>query len=244
MNQKSYALFSTPLNKTIISKLRENGAKVFLIPNIRTSEIVFESEIKVLLKNAVNYDWIIFTDVFTVDYFIEFLNSKEIDLFDLDQVRICAFGEAVADRLRFSEIHADIISNKIETEKIFALLNDYLSFDCLQSLTFLVLKEKSKNIELTKKLKSSAFADVKEIDVYKILEFEKTATTKLKALLTGGAIDEIIFSDPSDLVGFKFIFSDTNKQNIFSDVRFSAFNEVMFQMLVENGFHPTFFQEK
>src|SRR5687768_11902896 len=127
MNKITYALFLTPINKQIISQLRTQEKKVFFIPSIETENLVLDEFAENAVKTSVNFDWIIFTDIFTVDYFIEFLREFEIDPFDLDSVRICAFGEAISDRLRFSEIHADIIPSSIETESVFKLINNYLA---------------------------------------------------------------------------------------------------------------------
>lgn len=243
MNEISCALFLTPTNKQIISKLREQEKKVFLFPAVETEKLSPDAFAENAVRNAVNFDWLIFTDVFTVDYFIDFLQEFEIDLFELDAVRICAFGGAVSDRLRFSEIHADIIASVVETASIFKALNDYIGAETFANQKYLVLKELSGKIELTEKIKEMQ-AKVSEISLYRILDRDKTEITKIKALLTGGAFDEIIFSEPADLVAFMKMFDGANPQGIFSDIRFSAVNEVMYQMLFENGFRPVFFDRK
>lgn len=243
MNKITYALFLTPINKQIISQLQTQEKKVFFIPGIETEKLGLDEFAENAVKTSVNFDWIIFTDIFTVDYFIEFLREFEIDPFDLDSVRICAFGEVVSDRLRFSEIHADIIPSSIETESVFKSINNYLAGEDFSKLKFLIFKEFTNQIDLTEKIKT-ANSEVSEISLYKILERDKPETAKIKALITGGAIDEIIFSDPADLVAFKRIFPNADSQNIFSGIRFSAANEVMFQMLGEYGFRPVFFNQK
>lgn len=240
MNEISYALFVTPKNKQIISELQNLMKRVFFIPSIETEKLLLDKLAENTIKTSVNFDWIIFTDVFTVDYFIEILQEFEIDLFDLDSVRICAFGEAVSDRLRFSEIHADIIPSSIDTESIFKSINNYLAGEDFSKLKFLILKELTNRIELTGKIKTASSL-VSEISLYRILERDKPEISKIKALITGGAIDEIVFSDPSDLMAFKTYFPDAVNQNIFSGITFSAANEVMFQMLSEYGFRPVFF---
>ncbi len=242
MNKITYALFSTPINKQIIAQFRDQEKKFFLIPNIETEKLVLDEFAENAVKTALNFDWIIFTDIFTVDYFIDFLREFEIDLFDLDSVRICAFGEAVSDRLRFSEIHADIISSSINPESIFKSINSYLAGEDYSNLKFLIFKELTNQIELAEIIKT-ANSGVSEISLYQIMESDKAKITKIKALIAGGAIDEIIFSGPADLIAFKKIFPDADSQNIFSGIRFSAANEVMFQMLGEYGFRPVFFNQ-
>jgi uroporphyrinogen-III synthase len=240
MDGFTYALFSTPINGKIITKLQDQKKKVILIPKVETQKTVLCELEKIALLNAAIYDWIIFTDIFTVDFFIEFLEENNFDLFDLDAVRICAFGEAVADKLRFSAIHSDIIATSIATEKIFESIKNYLGSEDFSGLKFLILKDFSTQSDLGNSIKK-ANSEVQEISLYQIYEKENTEISKIKALILGGAIDEFIFSDPADFVAFKKYFSHSTNQNDFSDIKFSAFNEIMFQMLFENGFHPTFF---
>lgn len=239
MNESSYALYSTLNNKKIISELIDRNSKVFLIPEIETEKIDLNDNKKKLIQNLLEFDWLVFTDVLTVDYFIENLEENEIDLFDLDSVRICSFGEAVSDRLRFSSIHSDIIPTSLVTGKIFDSIKDYLSPDDFAELHFLVLKETSNFIQLTDQLKN-AQTEVVEIPLYKISENQTAEISKLKALLAGGAIDEIVFSDPMDLIAFQKYFNE----KLSSDIQFSVTNEAMYQMLFEFGYKLKFFDQK
>ncbi len=242
MDELTYALFSTPINKNIISELQNQKKKIILIPNIETQKNSLNQNEKNTLLNSAGYDWIIFPDIFTVDYFFEFLEENNFDLFDLDAVRICAFGEAVADRLRFSAVHADIITTSIKTEKIFGSIKDYLALEDFSGLKFLILKDFSNESDLINKIKE-AKSEVEEISLYQICEKKNAEFAKIKALMLGGAIDEFIFSDPADLVGFKKYFFDSINQNQLSDMKFSVLSEVMFQLLFENGFDPIFFSQ-
>jgi hypothetical protein len=64
--------------------------------------------------------------------------------------------------------------------------------------------------------------------------------SKLKVLLTGGAIDEFIFSSPTDLISLKYFFSDDSMSEILSETEVSATDEVMFQALKEHNQKPKF----
>jgi uroporphyrinogen-III synthase len=242
-NQKTYALFSTPLNRKLIAGLEENGAKVFQFAPVETRRIDAETNSEIIRNNLTEFDWIIFPDVFAVDYFLEILEENEIDLFELDASRVLAFGEVVADRLRFVQLHADIIPHSMETETVFSTLVDYLGKEDFSALKFLLPSEIAADFDLKRKL-IDAKADVTEIGLYQVEIIEKNKTVNLKALLKGGAIDEIIVSSAEDIISLKHYLAAENLAEIFSDIKISGTNEGAMQSLRENNLRPQFFQNK
>ncbi len=108
---KTYALFANNAIQKIIARLENQSVNIILFPNIEISEILLDEKAEGILKNLNRFDWIIFPDIFAVDFFLRALENLRIDFFELDAVRVCAFGETVADRLRFSLVHADVILN-------------------------------------------------------------------------------------------------------------------------------------
>jgi uroporphyrinogen-III synthase len=240
MDNTNYGLFSTEINEPLISELSASGNSVNLIPPIVTQKVEFDLETSRALRDFSNLDWLVFTDIVTVDYFIEFLNENEIDLFDLDSVRICAFGETVSDRLRYSEIHADVIANAIDTEIIFNQLVQYIA-QTKGEMKVILLKRLTAIIELTERLKAVKFV-VNEISNYRQMDNESMLIAKAKALIAGGAFEEIIFSDPVDLVSLSTMFEGRDLKAVLAGVDLSVVNNQMFQMLFENGFKPRLFR--
>src|SRR5215203_2909785 len=115
--KKTYGLFENALNKKLISVLKQQGEDVLVFPSIKAERLDLTAESVTHLKNLTGFDWIILTDTFAADYFIEVLGELEIDFYELDNVTICALGEAVADRLRFVQVHADVIPSKTNAEE-------------------------------------------------------------------------------------------------------------------------------
>ena len=230
-DSKTYGLFSTAANRKIIKDLETRGAKVFQFPPLET-ESINNADINSFIKNSLaEFDWLIFADIFAVDYFLEILETCEIDLFELDEKRIVAFGEAVSDRLRFSQIHADVIPNSIETDDIFSAILDYLQVDELLQANFLLPKFVEFETGLKDKLREAG-ANLTELEIYKIESNKEFA--KLKALLTGGAIDEFIFNAPEDVFFLQRYFSTKKLSETLLDVQVSARNEITMQTLREN----------
>jgi hypothetical protein len=63
-------------------------------------------------------------------------------------------------------------------------------------------------------------------------------------MLTGGAVDEFVFSSPEDLVSLKFLSSAADLVSVLNETRVSAVSEIVFQTLQENGFRPLYFHPK
>lgn len=241
--QKTYGLFSTVANRKLVRELESGGVKVFQFPPIETEVVILDKTSIAYLQNLTDFDWIIFPDVFAVDYFLQALEMCEIDFFELDAVSVLAFGEAVADRLRFVQLHADLIPNFVETESVFLTLSNFISQNGLENLRFLLPKEIFSNIEITKKLTKQK-AIVTELPIYRAKITDKREVSKLKVLLTGGAIDEFMFSSPTDLISLKHLFSGVSISEILSETEVSATDEVMFQALKEHNLKPKFRRSK
>lgn len=238
-DEKTYALFDTPPNQKLISVFFERGSKTILFPPIETEKIDLCFESNALLENLTNFDWIIFPDVYTVDFFLQNLEERKIDLFDLDAVNVCVFGEAIADKLRFVQLHADVISDAHDCDEVFQTLSNYLN-DKLQNLKFILAKEISLEYKIKNKLTNYGGA-VDELAVYAANISHKSEVAKAKTLVKGGAIDEFVFSSDEDLIALRHYFANEAIANVLADVRISAFSQTIFQTLKENKLRPLYF---
>lgn len=240
--KKTYGLFDNQFNKKLISELKQDGRELLVFPPLRAiRQDLTESDVD-CLKNLDEFDWLILTDIFAADYFIESLGEHEIDFFELDNLIVCAVGEAVADRLRFVQVHADVIPPKTADKTVFSSISDYAGSD-LKDKKFLVAGEKSADFPFVEKLRSEN-ASVRHLTVYAAEFPDVTAAVKLKTLLTGGAVDEFVFSAPEDLLSLKFLLSGADLSTIFNETKISATSEIVYQSLQENGFRPLYFHHK
>lgn len=227
-NGKTYALFASPINRTLVANLEKAGARVFDFPALHVEKIILkQSEIEIL-ENLSLFDWLILPDVLAADYFLENLETVGTDLFETDLLRICALGEAVADRLRFASVHADLIPATIETEKTFSAITDYVGNGGLEKLKFLFPKGVLSNSQLAEKLKAKG-AEVVELPIYKTEISNKLEITRMKTLLGNGAIDEFIFTAPTDFIWLGIYYNGINLTDAFAEVRVSAADGVTFQ---------------
>lgn len=229
---KTYALFAAPSNKKLLAELEAVGAEIVLFPPIEVKSWR-PPETSAILTTLTDFDWLIFPDIYAVDFFLAELEELNIDFFVLDAVQTCAYGESVADRLRFSQLHADIITNTIKRADVFAALKDFI-FDENEfgNLRFLVLKEKTAPVGVTEDLINSN-AKVTELAVYQTEKPAESNLAKLKTLLKGGAVDEFIFTSPFDVLNLSHLFQTENLADVLLETELFATDQATAQALQE-----------
>lgn len=240
---KTYALVESAASKRIVKTLEAAGARVVSFPKAQTAACLLDGKARLILADAVNYDWLIFFDVSAVDYFLHALEDAQIDPFELDRRRICAVGEAVADRLRFAELHADVVPRVVQTTPILDAISDYTSAENFIENRFLLVKQKSAGSEIKDSLtRRGATAD--ELEIYEAAIEEKTDAARLKVLLGGGAIDEFVFSAPEDWIALRAFLKTDDVSGFFNETTVSAADAVTFQFLREHELEPRYFSAK
>lgn len=240
LEKKTYAVFANAANKKLISDLEKNGCKVFRFPTLETEKIYLDEAKREFLKKITNFDWLVFTDIYSVEFFLQALDENGLDYFEIDAVKVCALGEAVSDSLRFVQLHADVIPDTRKTEKVFSAIKDYLYTDEIKNLKFLLVKEISQICKLTEKLKENG-AEVFELSVYQAKISNKNEIVRLKTLLSVGAVDEFVFSSAADFVALQFYFAGESIADFLAEIQISATSEIVFQTAKELNFRPLYF---
>lgn len=229
--EKTIGIIKNPKNKKLISNLEKQGNKMVLFSEPETNLIKIDSEI---ISKLYDFDWLIFTDLHSVDYFLLQLEENAINLFELDALRICALGEAVADRLRFQQLHSDVIPPDVQAQTVISALTDYI-FDEKEfsEMKFLIIKELNSEFEISS-LFSEKNISVTVLPVYQCVFEDSSQVPKLKALVRGGSIDEFIFTSPDDVFSVLRIFNDENPGKVFAEVKITANDEITLQTFNEH----------
>jgi uroporphyrinogen-III synthase len=239
---KTYAIFAAPANRKIISKLRDAQSEVIEFPFVEAEKTELNSTEKSLIENVSSFEWIIFPDVHAVEFFLEALAEANQEFFELDLLRILAFGESVADRLRFVQIHADVIPPKIDAESVFKALRDYLAEESeFKNLRVLLPKQASAETALTETLRRRE-SEVAELNIYRLKLENAAELTRLKALLKGGAVDEFVFASPPDVSNLAAVAGE-KLNDLLAGTSVTATDETTFQTLREHGLRPLYFKK-
>ncbi len=234
--KKKIGIFDTSANKSKIENLETQGYEVFRLP---TLEIV-ENDLALQINNFKNLisenDWLIFSDIFTVDIVVNRLAENKFDIYELDQVRICTLGEAVADRLRFSQVHSDVIPGKLNPNRIISDLLSYIASDNeMKGSSFTIFEGKDRKNGIFEEFEK-ANINAKQILIYDTVIVNGIEASRIKLLIENGAVDEVILFSVEELEYFRILL-DLNGLNEISElVQISSTDEIVLKSIDELSF--------
>lgn len=217
-------------------ELENLGATVVLFPTIEIAAPESYADLDRAIQNLNDYDWLILTSQNAAEHFINRLAANEVELFELDNLRLCAIGEATFERLRLSQIHVDVLPVESNAEAVFAAIAEYVGGENeLRNLRFLFPKSAIARDVLPVRLRR-ADALIDEVVAYRTVLPEKPETGKIKALLHVGAIDCIAFSSPSTFKNFVEILKNENLHGLLKNVSLACIGETTANAVRESGF--------
>src|SRR5437660_7998429 len=109
-----------------VAELEKYGARVIVCPTIEIAEPESYEQLDEAIEHLFGYDWIVFTSVNGVDYFLRRLQTQGHQVSELDDLRVCAIGEATAERLHDGHVHVDVIPDEFKAEGVFAALEKFV----------------------------------------------------------------------------------------------------------------------
>ncbi|HKR01657.1 MAG TPA: uroporphyrinogen-III synthase [Pyrinomonadaceae bacterium] len=208
------------------AELEELGARVISCPTIEIVEPDSYALLDEAIENLYGYDWLIFTSVNGVDYFLRRLETLGHDATELDDVRVCAIGEATALRLRDAEIHVDVIPEQFKAEGAYSAIEAYVGGRAgLERLNFLIPRAAVARDYLPKAL-AEASARVDVVPAYRTVRPQTSERGRVEALLAGGAVDCITFTSSSTVVNFAQLFDTTDLSELLEGVVVACIGDV------------------
>jgi uroporphyrinogen III methyltransferase/synthase len=178
------------------AELQNYGAEVVLCPTIEISPLDNYERLDEAIDHLYGYDWLIFTSVNGVDYFFQRLKVRGRNTSDLDELRVCAIGEATAERLNDLHVHVDVVPEEFKAEGVFEALRSFVSGDDgLKNLNVLIPRASVARDYLPRALeKSGARVDV--VPAYRTSLPANLDRGRVTAMLSAGA-DCIAFTSSS-----------------------------------------------
>lgn len=109
---------------TLAATLRQLGAEVLELPTIQIQRAADYGPLDRAISNLRDYDWLIFTSVNGVRYFLERLDASGSDLRAL-RGRICAIGPATRAALENLHLKVDVTAERYVAEGLLESLAKY-----------------------------------------------------------------------------------------------------------------------
>ncbi len=209
-----------------ISELERYGARVLACPTIEIVEPESYRPLDEAIENLYGYDWLIFTSVNGVDHFLRRLEAVGHEVSELDDLRVCAIGEATAERLREAHIHVDVVPLQFKAEGVFDALASFLGGqENLGGQNFLIPRAAVARDYLPRSLVAAgARADV--VAAYRTVQPNSSERGRVEAMLTGGAVDCITFTSSSTVNNFSLMFETTDLSAILEGVRIACIGDI------------------
>ena len=179
-----------------VNELAQYGAEVILCPTIEIRELESYDRLDDAIEHLYGYDWLIFTSVNGVEHFFRRLETREHNASDLDELKVCAIGEATAERLRNLQVHVDVIPEEFKAEGVFAALERFVGGrEALARLNVLIPRASVARDYLPKALEEAG-ARVDVVPAYRTSVPDNLDRGRVAAMLSGSA-DCIAFTSSS-----------------------------------------------
>ena len=209
-----------------VTELERYGARVLACPTIEIVEPDTYRPLDDAIENLYGYDWLVFTSVNGVDHFLRRFRAGGHDVGQLDELRVCAIGEATAERLREARIHVDVIPEEFKAEGVFTALERFLGgHEQLRGQNFLIPRAAVARDYLPRALEAAgARADV--VAAYRTVQPNSNERGRVEAMLAGGAVDCVAFTSSSTVNNFAQMFETTDLGALLEGVRVACIGDI------------------
>ena len=217
-----------------VEALENYGAAVISCPTIEIREPDSYDRVDEAIDHLYGYDWIIFTSTNAVEFFLRRLSHQQRDISDLDDLRVCAIGEATADKLRETHVHVDVIPADAKAEGVFAAIGEFVGgLDKLAGLNILLPRAAIARGHLPKALEEAG-ARVDIVTTYQTALPEDVDRGRLSAMLAGSA-DCIAFTSSSTVRNLALLFDTQDLSLILRGVAIACIGDVTAATAAEYG---------
>jgi uroporphyrinogen III methyltransferase/synthase len=215
--------------------LEDDGARVVVCPTIEIVPPASYAQLDEALENLFGYDWLIFTSANAVEHFLARLSAAGKDVSELDDLHVCAIGEATAGRLFEAHVHVDVVPDKSRAEGAYEALEARLGGrEQFQHLNFLLPRAAVARDFLPRALEAAgARCDV--VEAYRTVRPETTDRARAEALLVGGGVDCITFTSSSTVHNFAQLFDTRDLRPLLSGVCVACIGAVTAETAAEYG---------
>ena len=179
------------------AKLRVLGADVYELPTIRVQAPENLMEFGELVRDAFQYDWLIFTSANGVDAFFDMFYRLYDDARSIGNVKIAAIGPATAQRIKNFHLAVDLQPKEFIAE---AIIDGLFEFGSVENLKFLVVRALNAREVLPKRL-TELGAIVDEAVAYRTVPETEDMSGALERFQAEGA-DLVTFTSSSTVENF------------------------------------------
>ncbi|MDH4100343.1 MAG: uroporphyrinogen-III C-methyltransferase [Nitrospirota bacterium] len=200
--------------------LEANGASVVEFPTIDIVPPDDWTELDKAIDRLSDYQWVIFTSVNGVKYFLQRLRERGRDVRDLKGIRLCTIGPRTAEEVEKLGIRVDFVPSEYKAEGII----EGLGKESLKGQKILIPRAEVAREVLPEELKRlGAVVDV--VDTYKTVR-PVGDVEKVKQLFADGKVDAVTFTSSSTVENFVSMFPDTDIKALLNGVTVASIGPI------------------
>ncbi|MDQ3665989.1 MAG: uroporphyrinogen-III synthase [Acidobacteriota bacterium] len=218
------------------AELEQFGAQVIVCPTIEIDEPESFERLDEAISHLYGYDWLVFTSVNGVDHFLRRFKASGHEVSEIDDLRVCAIGDATAERLREEQLHVDVIPHEFRAEGVFEALIQFVGGrEALSGLNFLIPRAAVARDFLPKALEGAG-ARVDVVPAYRAILPDHLDRGRISALLAGG-VDCIAFTSSSTIRNLAQLFDTQDLSMTLEGVAVACIGDITAQTAAEHGLH-------
>lgn len=211
-----------------IARCLELGAEPVLMPTISILPPENWSEVDAALKRLPEFDWLIFTSVNGVRFFLSRLWELGGDARQLGACRIACIGPATEKALQHYHLRADVVPESYRAEELAAALQGDVSGRRV------LWPRASRGRDVLPEVLSQAGAHFETVTVYRNVDVE-TFPEDVQQRLAAGEVDWIGLSSPSIARSLQRLLPETARSHIGKKIRLASISPVTTAAAEEAG---------
>ncbi len=217
------------------AELESYGARVVACPTIEIVPPASYAQLDEAMENLFGYDWLVLTSANAVEHFLARLEAAGKDVSELDELHVCAIGEATAARLVEAQVHVDVIPEKPRAEGgVEARQISPAGRAQCPRWNFRPPRAAGARDFLPRALEAAgARCDV--VEAYRTVRPETTDRARAEALLVGGGVDCVTFTSSSTVHNFAQLFDTRDLRPLLQGVRVACIGAVTAETAAEYG---------
>lgn len=217
-----------------VTELERYGARVIVCPTIEIADPESFERLDEALNHLYGYDWLVFTSVNGVDHFFRRFETTGHALSDIDDLRVCAIGEATAEKLAEAQIHVDVVPREFKAEGVFDALADFVGGrEALSGLNFLIPRAAVARDFLPRALEAAG-ARVDIVTAYRTVLPRDLDRGRITAMLAAGT-DCIAFTSSSTVRNLAQLLDNQDLSKALKGVAVACIGDITAQTAAEHG---------
>ncbi len=219
--------------------LRREGAEPIEFPTIEVRPPDSWEEADRAIASIESYDWIIFTSVNGVKYFLERFYHLGRDIRDLKGIRICAIGPRTAERVSALGIRVDLTPEEYRAEGVI----ESLEREGIKGRRFLLPRALVAREILPEGIRRRG-GEIHVVPVYKTVRPEGEEKEEVERLLVEKAIHLVTFTSSSTVKNFADIFGRERIGDLLKGIAVGCIGPITAQTARDLGIDVSFMPQE